>query len=424
MGSAHRVGKAFFPLDEELGLGSERLTPHAHECLVRFGSWAPFPKAAQELAFSVRVRVSEATARRYAEAAGAAYVRWQTMEVDRLERETPEAPQGVEKLLFSVDGAFVPLVGGDWTEVKTLVLGEIEAPVLEQGEWVVHSQAHSYFSRVAEADQFRRLALVETHARGVERAGQVAAVMDGAEWEQGMIDFHCPQAVRILDFPHAGEYLHAIGQTVWGVESEASKTWLAAQLHQLKHEGPVPMLADLHHLHAQHPAEERITKSLAYLQKREEQMHYPDYQAKGLPIGSGAVESSNKVVVEARLKGAGMHWALAHVNPMLALRNILCSDRWETAWPQIKSALHQTIQVRKQERHAQKQSLVPSHPAPAAIASPVAGQEFLPATTLAPPALPPQSQPSHPKPPAADHPWRHSPIGRAKYQPVIPISKN
>ena len=35
-------------------------------------------------------------------------------------------------------------------------------------------------------------------------------------------------------------------------------------------------------------------------------------------IGSGATESANKVVVEARLKGPGMHWASFHLNPMLA----------------------------------------------------------------------------------------------------------
>src|SRR6266567_1520419 len=39
---------------------------------------------------------------------------------------------------------------------------------------------------------------------------------------------------------------------------------------------------------------------------REAHMHYPTYQAAGWPIGSGSVESANKVVVEARLKGAGM----------------------------------------------------------------------------------------------------------------------
>ena len=37
--------------------------------------------------------------------------------------------------------------------------------------------------------------------------------------------------------------------------------------------------------------------------------------------------------VEARLKGAGMHWAPAHVDPMVALRTIACADQWEAAWP-------------------------------------------------------------------------------------------
>lgn len=63
----------------------------------------------------------------------------------------------------------------------------------------------SYFSRLADADTFSRLALVETQWRGVESARRVAAVSDGAEWEQGFIDMHRPDAVRILDLPDAVE---------------------------------------------------------------------------------------------------------------------------------------------------------------------------------------------------------------------------
>ena len=45
------------------------------------------------------------------------------------------------------------------------------------------------------------------------------------------------------------------------------------------------------------------------------------------------MESANKLVVEARLKGAGMYWARASVNPMVALRTVACADRWPEAWP-------------------------------------------------------------------------------------------
>ena len=82
-----------------------------------------------------------------------------------------------------------------------------------------------------------------------------------------------------------------------------------------------------------------VQTSLGYLEKRRGQIRYAEFQAQGYPIGSGAVESANKLVVEARLKGSGMHWARAHADPMLALRTVVCSDRWEEVWPQISQRL-------------------------------------------------------------------------------------
>ena len=78
---------------------------------------------------------------------------------------------------------------------------------------------------------------------------------------------------------------------------------------------------------AAQPAAPDLAGHLAYLAKRTAHMQYPTFLAAGWPIGDGAVESGNKLVVEARLKGSGMHWARPHVDPMLALRNIVCSDR-------------------------------------------------------------------------------------------------
>jgi hypothetical protein len=83
----------------------------------------------ESLADLVRVEVSESTVCRETEAWGAAYVDVQEEEVKRIERELPAAPQGPEKLLLSVDGAFVPLVHKEWAEVKTVALGVLEEPV-------------------------------------------------------------------------------------------------------------------------------------------------------------------------------------------------------------------------------------------------------------------------------------------------------
>ena len=138
------------------------------------------------------MQVSKGVSQRYTEAAGAAFEEMQTDEVERLEKEVPEPQAGAEKLLLSVDGAMVPLVHGLWAEVRTLALGEVVSRLDRHGERVVHTQKLSYFSRKVHDATFQRLALVEMHRRSVEKAREVAAVMDGAEWEQGFVDYHCP----------------------------------------------------------------------------------------------------------------------------------------------------------------------------------------------------------------------------------------
>lgn len=62
-------------------------------------------------------------------------------------------------------------------------------------------------------------ALGEVQRRGVERTGAVAAVQDGAPWLQGFVDYHRPDALRILDWPHAAEHLSAVAEAVFGVQT-------------------------------------------------------------------------------------------------------------------------------------------------------------------------------------------------------------
>src|SRR5262245_20894437 len=179
----------------------------------------------------LRVKVSGSTARRYTEAAGAAYEALQTAVVEQIEREMPDAPVGPPQQLLSVDGAMVPLVKGEWAEVKTLVIGDVTT-VKAKGQRLVQSQALSYFSRLADAETFTRLALVETHRRGLEKAQQVAAVSDGAEWNQSFVEVHRPDATRILDFPHAAQRVSQIGGLCF--EPVEAQQWLTDQLHSLK----------------------------------------------------------------------------------------------------------------------------------------------------------------------------------------------
>jgi len=65
-----------------------------------------------------------------------------------------------------------------------------------------------------------------------------------------------------------------------------------------------------------------VQDSLTYLEPRAAPLQYASFRAADYPLGSGSVERAHKLLVEARLKGAGMHGARAHVNPMVALRTV------------------------------------------------------------------------------------------------------
>ena len=319
------------------------LTPRGEETLVRLSTWMPFEPAQELLQDLLGVQVSKATARRATLATGEAQLSVCEAEVERLKQEVPQAPAGADKQAMSGDGAFVHLVRGEWVEVKTLAIGEVTRN--RRGE--VCTQHLSYFSRLSDAASFAEAALVETHRRGLERATEVCAVQDGAEWLQGLVDYHCTDAVRILDFAHAAEYINEIGQAVQAAGGRLPTRWLEGVLHHFRHQGPARVLTHLTWLAARYPSP-LMQEKLTYLQKREAQMQYPTYQAAGWPIGSGSVESANKLVVEARLKGAGMRWGRQNVNPMLVLRNGVCNRRWKETWTTAGAHRHARRTSRRQ----------------------------------------------------------------------------
>ncbi len=265
--------------------------------------------------------------------------------------------------------------------------------------------------------------MVETHRRGTESAGKVCAVMDGAEWQQGFIGLHRPDAVRILDWCHGAEHLAKAGQAAFGAGTAAASEWLGIQLRRLKHGEPEEALGSLRALcrelaevkETDAGALKTVRGSLEYLEKRREQIRYAEFQAKGYPIGSGAVESANKLVVEARLKGSGMHWAREHVNPMAALRTAVCSDRWEEMWPQINQRLRKKARKPAVGRQAQPS---PREGAAAKEAGRVktrpvvqSSPRLTPASLRGAPEQNPKPPPATHRRPPANHPWRRMSIG-------------
>lgn len=117
-----------------------------------------------------------------------------------------------------------------------------------------------------------------------------------------------------------------------------------------------------------------------------------------------------------------MHWARAHVNPMVALRDVLCSDRWEEDWPQIATRVRgESLQAHQQRQRARwtqhrAETIVSSNTTPvSAIPVESSDPEPIQVTPMVC-NVPVLEKPRQPYRPPANHPWRHSPIGSARFK--------
>jgi hypothetical protein len=443
MAPAPNVGAGFSPLDAELGLApGQHYTPRVAETLVALSVETTFGRAVTLVQRLTGVVCSRTTARRRTYAAGAAALRLEERERCRIETDPPAVVRTATVLQLSVDATKVPLVGGEWTDVKLASIAEVVQRQDRAGDPVAQAIDLSYAVRWEPATQFGQTLTLEAERRNLEGAATVVSPNDGALWIQDdVVDLVAPQAVRILDEAHGAEHLGLIGQLMHGPTGLAAPDWVARQRAALleAEDGPTRVLAELDRCLAAgpHPAAPRtaadpdpaatLAREVAYFHKRADQIRYAAFRRLGYPIGSGCVESGHGVVIAPRCKRAGMRWAPAHLNPLLVLRGIDANDRWaETApaiWEELQTSGRQTQRTAQQQRRALRvrrsaqpdggAATVPCLEGPA-VAAPADPPSAPPAATAAPPR--PRPSPHRPRP-AADHPWRrpfhHPPQQRA-----------
>jgi len=253
------VEVVFSPLDKELQVPDGHLLPHAHETLVSMSSDLPFGRAVKQLERTLGVVVHASTARRQTLGVGQRMLEGQNQQAQPLSA-CPEEP-AAERMVMSSDGSMVPLVGGVWAEVKMVALGEVERRRRKDEEQVVTTKL-TYFARLANAATFADQASAELRRRGIERAKEVCAIQDGAEWIQGFVQSHRHDALRILDFAHAASYICEIADKVREGGGHLPAKWVDGILHRLKHEGPTRVLLHLTRLLRRYP---QIQEHVTYL---------------------------------------------------------------------------------------------------------------------------------------------------------------
>jgi hypothetical protein len=170
---------------------------------------------------------------------------------------------------------------------------------------------------------------------GMNGVDQWIAISDAGQGLENFFDVYFPRAVKILDFRHATEHLTPLTKLLR--PGKAGEELLSDWCHQLKHEGGTALLAVLEKLDRDkmdEPTQAGHDDALTYFRNHSSRMNYPEYLKRGWQIGSGAIESACKNVINQRLNMGGMRWGEDGGNAMANLRALFRSDaeQWDAFW--------------------------------------------------------------------------------------------
>jgi hypothetical protein len=243
---------------------------------------------------------------------------------------TPDSAQ----MVVSLDGAMLNIRQEGWKEVKTAAIAAVEPAGVDPSGGSDASPVRlthlSYRAGLWEAAVFADQQWAEATRRGIEKAKEVICINDGAHWIWNVVARCYQPCVEILDWWHAVEKLWFLGNLLYGEGNELVRPWVERQKDRLW-SGQLRLI--VHDIHSRYPQAQPLPDGLAqavsYLFSNRHRMHYAKFRSLGYPIGSGAVESACKTVVQARMKQAGMRWSRDGAQAMLALRSIIMSNRWD-----------------------------------------------------------------------------------------------
>jgi hypothetical protein len=170
---------------------------------------------------------------------------------------------------------------------------------------------------------------------GMNDVDQWIAISDAGQGLENFFDVYFPRAVKILDFRHATEHLTPLTKLLR--PGKAGEELLSDWCHQLKHEGGIALLAVLEKLDRDtmdEPTQAEHDDALTYFRNHNSRMNYPEYLKRGWQIGSGAIESACKNVINQRLNMGGMRWGEYGGDAMANLRALFRSDaeQWDAFW--------------------------------------------------------------------------------------------
>jgi hypothetical protein len=223
---------------------------------------------------------------------------------------------------------------GEWREPKLLtifVIGPDGRKAAKSRAWIDGT--------FAGPDEAMELLAMRLHGLGAAKAEAVAFLADGAPWIWDRLGWVArrvgldeKKVTRTLDWCHA---LHHVGLALaaLGLPGDEHRRVYKKMRKWMRKGEAAAVLNELERLGGAKGALEAMAVPVAYLDKHlaAGRLEYDEMQEGGLPIGSGAIESAIRRVVNQRLKGNGLMWLEENAEGMLGLRAAALTDRWDEA---------------------------------------------------------------------------------------------
>ena len=338
------------PLDQSMGIEAGKVTAGLAELLALAGVEVAFEEATRWLERYLLFRVSDNTLRKETEQFGELQKEqeeeWKKKSQDEqwLQQRQREIGKQTGRLYGSLDGVMAPLIG-EWRELKNIAWYRVEAvrsyqkrhhPAGRVGEQNdLQAQEITYACDIQTPEQFSDLFWASACQRKADLYEELVFVCDGAVWIWKLIERHFPQAVQIVDWYHACQYLSPVAEAAFGKETEPYRTWLE-NTRSLLWEGQIEKLIYVcQQLSSMPLAKQAVHSAITYFTNNQKRMDYARFRQQGYFIGSGTVESGGKQIATLRLKRPGARWtelgavltAKARAAWMSGLWDILASKR-------------------------------------------------------------------------------------------------
>jgi len=222
--------------------------------------------------------------------------------------------------------------GSTWRENKLGMVfssDNIRKSVNKKGESTSKILKKEYISYVGNVQEFKKHLFSCALRNGYGTYKVTVILSDGAKWIRNMGEELFPDAIQILDLFHLCENTYAYAKAIFRNNESKYKPWADDIIKKLKNGEKHEVLRILSKL-----KNRKISKNTVnlhtYVINNFDRIDYKLYTEKGYYVGSGAIESGNKVVLQKRMKLAGMRWSETPAQNVLSLRSKFESGLWKT----------------------------------------------------------------------------------------------